>query len=383
MMSDIQKRTWAEINLDNIVHNYRAIKDRLPEGCRYLGVVKANAYGHGANAVAHTLEKAGADYLAVACLDEAVALRRDGILLPILILGHTPAEYVPELIANNITQAVTNEETAAAFNEEAKKVGKKLKVHIKVDTGMSRLGFQCAGDLFESGTQAIIRSCKLGCLDVEGIFTHFAVSDDPGLESSVAYTKAQHDLFLNVIKTCEDAGIHFEIRHCANTGASVNYLDPEYALDMVRPGISLYGYGDNGKYGLKPVMSLKTKVLTVKEYEPGTTISYGRLYKVEKPTRIGVLGIGYADGLFRALSNKASFLTEEGLAPQRGRICMDMCMIDLTGKDNVKEGSVVEIFGENCDIMPLCDILDTITYELVCAVSQRVPREYIYTKTKY
>ena len=273
-MSDIQKRTWAEINLDNIVHNYRAIKDRLPEGCRYLGVVKANAYGHGANAVAHTLEKAGADYLAVACLDEAVALRRDGILLPILILGHTPAEYVPELIANNITQAVTNEETAVAFNEEAKKVGKKLKVHIKVDTGMSRLGFQCAGDLFESGTQAIIRSCKLGCLDVEGIFTHFAVSDDPGLESSVAYTKAQHDLFLNVIKTCEDAGIHFEIRHCANTGASVNYLDPEYALDMVRPGISLYGYGDNGKYGLKPVMSLKTKVLTVKEYEPGTTISY-------------------------------------------------------------------------------------------------------------
>ena len=166
MMSDIQKRTWAEINLDNIVHNYRAIKDRLPEGCRYLGVVKANAYGHGANAVAHTLEKAGADYLAVACLDEAVALRRDGILLPILILGHTPAEYVPELIANNITQAVTNEETAVAFNEEAKKVGKKLKVHIKVDTGMSRLGFQCAGDLFESGTQAIIRSCKLGCLDV-------------------------------------------------------------------------------------------------------------------------------------------------------------------------------------------------------------------------
>ena len=346
-------------------------------------ITTANAYGHGANAVAHTLEKAGADYLAVACLDEAVALRRDGILLPILILGHTPAEYVPELIANNITQAVTNEETAVAFNEEAKKVGKKLKVHIKVDTGMSRLGFQCAGDLFESGTQAIIRSCKLGCLDVEGIFTHFAVSDDPGLESSVAYTKAQHDLFLNVIKACEDAGIHFEIRHCANTGASVNYLDPEYALDMVRPGISLYGYGDNGKYGLKPVMSLKTKVLTVKEYEPGTTISYGRLYKVEKPTRIGVLGIGYADGLFRALSNKASFLTEEGLAPQRGRICMDMCMIDLTGKDNVKEGSVVEIFGENCDIMPLCDILDTITYELVCAVSQRVPREYIYTKTKY
>ena len=377
-MSDLTKRTWAEVSLDNIVNNYQAIRSRIPESCKYLAVVKANAYGHGACAVAHAMENAGADYLAVACLDEAEELRSDGITLPILILGHTPSRFVKELIANNVTQAVTNEETAIAYNEEAKALGKKLRVHIKVDTGMSRLGFQCAGDLFDDGVSSIIRSCNLTNLDVEGIFTHFAVSDDPDVDSSVTYTKNQFSLFKNVINACEDGGIKFKIRHCANTGASVNYIE-EYALDMVRPGLSLYGYGDNGKYGLKPGMSLKTRVLTVKEYPADTTISYGRKYKTEGNTRIGVLGIGYADGLFRGLSNKCAFMTEQGYAEQRGRICMDMCMIDLTDKEDVKEDSIVEIFGENADINKLCDIIDTIPYELVCAVSRRVPRVYKYS----
>lgn len=377
-MSDSEKRTWAEVSLDNILHNYHAIKDRLPDGCRYLGVVKANAYGHGACAVAHALEAEGADYLAVACIDEAVELRRDGIMLPILILGYTPPEYVGELIANKVTQAVTNEDVAIQYDNEAKKTGEKLKIHIKVDTGMSRLGFQVSGDQFETGTQSIIRSCHLENLDVEGIFTHFAVSDDPEVTESVDYTKEQFALFMRTIASCEAAKVHFKIRHCANTGASVNYLD--YALDMVRPGLSLYGYGDNGKVDLKPAMTLKTKVMTVKEYEKGTSISYGRKFRTSDVTRIGVLGIGYADGLFRSLSNRCEFLTEQGMAPQRGRICMDMCMIDLTGKDDVKEGSVVEIFGENADINILCDIIDTIPYELVCAVSRRVPRVYKYSK---
>lgn len=377
-MSDLTKRTWAEINLDNIVHNYQAIRNRIPDTCKYLAVVKANAYGHGACAVAHAMENAGADYLAVACLDEAEELRSDGITLPILILGHTPARFVGELIANNITQAVTNEETALAYNEIASSLGRKLRVHIKVDTGMSRLGFQCSNDLFDTGVAEIIRSCNLSNLDVEGVFTHFAVSDDPDVDSSVSYTKNQFNLFMNVIKACEDGGIKFKIRHCANTGASVNYID-EYALDMVRPGLSLYGYGDNGKYDLKPGMTLKTRVLTVKEYPADTTISYGRKYMTEGNTRIGVLGIGYADGLFRGLSNKCAFMTEQGYAEQRGRICMDMCMIDLSDKDQVKEDSIVEIFGENADINKLCDIIDTIPYELVCAVSKRVPRVYKYT----
>lgn len=374
-MNDLQKRTWAEISLDNISHNYHAIRAALPEGCRFLGVVKADAYGHGALPVAKRLESEGADYLAVSCLDEALELRDGGVEMPILILGHTPHEYTQVLISNNITQTVTCLAKALEYSADAAALGMTLKIHIKLDTGMSRLGFLCAGEFFDEGVDNIIQSCRLPGLESEGIFTHFAVSDEPG-EDCEAYTREQFRLFTSVIEAVEKrGGIHFAIRHCANSGAVVSY--PETALDMVRPGLLLYGYGDeSGKLGLKPCMRLVTTVSTIKFYEPGTSVSYGRRFTTERRTRMGVLAIGYADGLPRLISNKCSFAVKGGFAPQRGSICMDMCMADLTDLPEVDVGSEVELFGEKNSIYKLSDAAQTIPYELLCAVSKRVPRVY-------
>ena len=374
-MNDLQKRTWAEIRLGNIRHNYEAIRAALPRGCRFLGVVKADAYGHGSLRISRLLQEAGADYLAVSCLDEALELRQGGITVPILILGHTPPEYTARLISLDITQTVTCLAKALEYSAEASRLGRELKIHIKLDTGMSRLGYLCAGEHFGEGVKNVIDSCRLPGLIHEGIYTHFAVSDQED-EDSREYTLRQFRLFMNVISAIEERGdIHFYLRHCANSGAVVNY--PETALDMVRPGLLLYGYGDKGKLGLRPCMRLVTTVSTIKFYEPGTSISYGRRYVTDRRTRMGVLAIGYADGLFRAASNKCAFAAGSGLAPQRGTICMDMCMVDLTELPEVDVGSQVELFGEKCSIYQLSQAAGTIPYELLCSVSKRVPRVYL------
>lgn len=376
-MNDLQKRTWAEIRLENLRHNYRAIRSALPEGCRFLGVVKADAYGHGALPVSRLLQAEGADYLAVSCLDEALELRRGGITMPILILGHTPHEYCPVLIEQNITQTVTCLAKALEYSEEAVKLGGTLKIHIKLDTGMSRLGFLCGGAHFEEGVDNIIRSCSLPGLESEGVYTHFAVSDVEDAESE-SYTRGQFELFMRVIAEVEKrGGIKFSIRHCANSGAVASY--PEMALDMVRPGLLLYGYGDtSGRLGLRPCMRLVSTVSTIKIYDSGVSVSYGRRFVTERRTRMGVLAVGYADGLPRIVSNKCSFAAGHGFAPQRGSICMDMCMIDLTDLPEVDVGSEVELFGERNSIYKLSDAAGTIPYELLCSVSKRVPRVYIW-----
>lgn len=373
-MNDLQKRTWAEISLPNILHNYKAIRASLPEGCRFLGVVKADAYGHGSLQVSRLLQDAGADYLAVSCLDEALELRRGGITMPILILGHTPAEYTETLIDERLTQTVTCLAKALEYSAAADALGKTLKIHIKLDTGMSRLGFLCAGGMFDEGVDNVIQSCRLPALEPEGIYTHFSVSDEPD-EESREYTLKQFELFMAVIAAVKErGGIEFKLRHCANSGATVNY--PEMALDMVRPGLLLYGYGDGGKLGLKPCMRLVTTVSTIKFYEPGTSVSYGRRYITDRRSRMGVLAIGYADGLPRLISNKCSFAVAGGFAPQRGSICMDMCMVDLSELPLADVGMEVEIFGEQSDIYKLSDAAQTIPYELLCSVSKRVPRVY-------
>ena len=228
---------------------------------------------------------------------------------------------------------------------------------------------------------AIAEAVSLPGLRAEGIFTHFAVSDEPG-EENREYTLAQFGLFMSVIEKLGQKGITFPIRHCANTGATIHY--PEMALDMVRPGLLLYGYGDDtGSFPVKPCMTLKTRVAAIKEYDEGTTVSYGRRFTAKRPTRVAVLCVGYADGLPRLSSGKCSYLTELGPAPQVGSICMDMCMIDITdlpaSPDNapcVREDSVVEIFGEHAPLTALSDAAMTIPYELLCAVSKRVPRIY-------
>ena len=373
-MSDLEKRTWAEISLENIRHNYRAVRAVLPEGCRFLGVVKANAYGHGALQVSRTLEDAGADYLAVSCLDEAMELRDGGITMPILILGHTPVEYTRMLLENNITQTVTNLRKAEEYSAEALRLGGTLRIHIALDTGMSRLGFLCRGERFDGGVENVVRACRLPGLEPEGVFTHFAVSDEEGAENE-RYTREQFLLFRTVIEAAEAQGVHFALRHCANTGATLCY--PEMCLDMVRPGLLLYGYGDpTGRLGLRPCMRFMTKVSTIKHYPAGIDVSYGRRFTTERPTRMGVVGAGYADGLPRILSNRCTFAAGEGFAPQRGSICMDMCMIDLTDRPEVKVDSEVEIFGPRSSLETLAQTAQTIPYELMCAVSRRVPRVY-------
>lgn len=374
MESDL-RRTWAEVNLDAIAYNYRKIKEKIGKNVKFLGVVKADAYGHGSVQVSRLLSEEGADYLAVSSADEALELRVNGIKLPILILGHTPKEQVAELIKYDITQAVTCKAKADEYSSEAVKCGGTLKVHIKVDTGMSRLGYLCDDGLFDTGVAGIVEACNLPGLYAEGIFTHFAEADEFG-DAADNYTKHQFELFTNVIKAVEECGVHFEIRHCANTGAVARF--PETYLDMVRPGLLLYGYGEFAKeLGLKPAMALKTTVSTIKIYPEGTAISYGGIYVTDKKTRIGVLPYGYADGFLRSLSNKCSLYTKEGPAKLRGKICMDMCMIDITDMLTVDVGSEVEVFGEKNPIEELSNIAGTIPYELTCAVSKRVPRMYI------
>ena len=374
-MENPSKRTWAEISLPALSHNYHAIRAVLPPECRFLGVVKADAYGHGALRVSELLQREGADYLAVSCLDEALELRRGGITMPILILGHTPVEYTSVLLENRLTQTATCLAKEVEYSEEAGRLGGVLKLHIKLDTGMSRLGYLCAGSYFDEGVRNIVRSCALPNLEYEGIYTHFAVSDETDPESQ-AYTKAQFELFTGMIRRLEEQeGIRFPIRHCANSGAVMH--NPECLLDMVRPGLLLYGYGDDGKLGLQPAMRLVTTVSTIKIYEPGTFVSYGRRFETKRTTRMGVIAAGYADGLPRLSYGKCSYRVAGRLVPQCGTICMDMCMVDLTDHEKAEVGSEVELFGPENDIHMLSDAAQTIPYELLCSVTKRVPRVYI------
>ena len=368
------KRTWAEVRLEHIVHNMKAIRAALPAGTKFLGVVKADAYGHGAVPTALALQEQGADYLAVSCLDEALELRSGGVKLPILILGHTPVEYLPRLIEEDLTQTVSNLAKAREYDAACEKLNGHLRIHIKLDTGMSRLGFLCAGEHFAAGVENVAAACACPRLIPEGIYTHFAVSDEPGPEAE-AYTRAQFRLFTDMLSALEARGLRFALRHCANSGAVLH--DPETALDMVRPGLLLYGYGDAGRLGLKPAMRLVTRVATIKHYEPGTRISYGGHFTTARRTRMGVIPIGYADGLVRCLSDRCAFAVAGGMAPQRGRICMDMCMIDLTELPEAAIDSHVEIFGETASLDELARAAGTIPYELLCSVSKRVPRIYV------
>lgn len=375
MEEPILRRTWAEIDLGALEHNYREARRRIGPGVKYLGVVKADAYGHGAVQISRKLEELGADYLAVSSFDEARELRNAKIQLPILILGHTPPEMVPQLISYHITQAVSARAKAEEYSAAAQACGGVLKVHMKVDTGMSRLGFLVRGAHFEGGVEAIAASCDLPGLDAEGIFTHFAVSDEDD-KPSEDYTREQFQVFMDVLEALKQRGRTFAIRHCANSGALARY--PEMYLDMVRPGIALYGVGaDAERLNLRPVMSLKSSVSTIKVYDSETDISYGRTYHTTKKTRVGVLPIGYADGFFRGLSNRMSVVTASGPAPQLGRICMDMCMVNLTDLPEVHVGDEVEIFGARQSVDALAAILNMIPYELTCSVSKRVPREYL------
>ena len=374
-MESTLKRTWAEISLDNLTHNFETIRRQVGPKAKLLGVVKADAYGHGAVRVAKHLERLGAGYLAVSNLDECEELRVNGIMLPILMLGFTPADQAERILKNDMTQAVPNLAIAEAYSSAAVHAGGTMKVHIKLDTGMGRLGFQCDDAHFDASLRDILKILTLPGLDVEGVFTHFCVSDEAA-DECVEFTKIQHDRFLRMIDAVETQGnFRFRLHHCCNAGGIASY--PEWAWDMVRCGIILYGTGDLAeRMGMKPVMTVKTTVSTIKDFDPDTSISYGRQFFTTRPSRIAVLPIGYADGLFRALSGKLRVLTPYGEAQPVGRICMDMCMIDVTDLPQLRVGDEIEVFGEHQLIETAAKQCGTISYELLCAVSKRVPRYY-------
>ena len=369
-MEQTQMRTWAEIDLDALAHNYRALRSNLEPGCRFVGVVKANAYGHGAVPVAKKLEKLGAEYLAVACLDEAVELREAGVTAPILILGGTPGQFAAELLRYDITQTVFDLSTAKEYSKAAAEAGKPMKVHIKADTGMWRLGFSG-----ENRVGSIKEAYQLPGLDCEGLFTHFADAD-----GSEEYTMGQFTDFLDLRDALAKEGITFKINHCAASAAMLHY--PCTHLDMVRPGIALYGhYPDEGSVGLDgpgliPVMTLKTRVAAVRTLPAGSCVSYGRTYVLSRESRLAVLPIGYADGLHRGLSNAMEVAFDGQRAPIVGRVCMDLCMADVTDLPQVKAGDVAEVFGKTLSAEDKANVLGTISYECLTSISRRVPRIY-------
>ena len=372
-------RTWAEINLDNLTHNIEVIRRQVGPKTKILGVVKGDAYGHGAVRVAKHLETIGADYIAVSNIDECEELRVNGVKLPILMLGYTPSYEADRILRLDMTEAIQNLRIARAFSEKAITLGKKMKVHVKLDTGMGRLGFQCDDANFDQSLRDILEIVKLPGLDVEGIFTHFCVSDEEG-EEYETFTRLQYERFRKMIDAIESSsdGFKFRIKHCCNAGAICSYTDFIEEGDMVRCGIIMYGTGEIAEQmGMKPLMTVKSTVSTIKLFDADASISYGRTYFTDRPSRIGVMPIGYADGFFRNLSNKFSVMTPSGLAPITGRICMDMTMIDLTDHPEVGVGDVIEIYGEKNLINEAAKICNTISYELLCAVSKRVPRYYI------
>ena len=375
------KRTWADVSLDHLEQNYRALRAHIPDGCRMLGVMKADAYGHGAVPVSHALAELGADYLAVSNLDEAVQLRRGGIRLPILILGCTPADYADTMVFMDITQEVHSLAYAQELDRALAGTNYILNVHLKLDTGMTRIGFFAYDD--ERTLAELVQAAGLAHLHVEGVFMHFCAADSTAPDD-VAFTREQYRRFTAMLDALAASGVKPEIRHCANSGATLLY--PEYAMDMVRPGIAMYGHAPSadteGIVDLRPMMSLHTTIAQLRDVPAGIAVSYGRTYWTEKPIRMAVLPVGYADGLSRALSGRVTFRLHGKTVRGVGRICMDMCMVDVTDVPQAQVGDELTLFGYDedgvlCPCERLAEQLGTISYELLCGVNKRIPRIYL------
>lgn len=372
------KRVWAEINLDNLIYNFNCARRVLSENTKLCCVVKADAYGHYAPRVARELEAAGADFFAVSNIDEAIQLRNSEIKRPILILGYTPAECADILAKYDVAQCVYSLEYAHMLSDCALKNGVKVKMHIKVDSGMGRLGFRYYS---EGVISDIAEAYSLGGLIAEGIFTHFAMSDEG--EAGREYTVSQYNKFSDIVNRLKTLGLTFEYVHCANTAAAFDYAD--FQMNAVRIGIALYGLTPSSQslkgVDLKPVMALKTVVSQVKVLRRGEAVSYGCDFVADREMRIATVPLGYADGLWRSNGNGALKLWIKNIpAPIIGRICMDQLMLDVSEIKGVTIGDEVTVFGtdgsENT-ANTLASLNGTINYEIVCAVGKRVPRVFI------
>lgn len=367
-------RVYANIDLDAISNNIKAAKETLSMGTKIMAIIKADGYGHGAVPIARELSGL-VDAYGVAIVEEGIELRNAGINKPILILGYTAVEQISEVIAYDITQTVFQYEVAKLMDEEAKRQGKIAKVHIKLDTGMGRIGYQPCKESIEE----IVRISKLENIDIEGIYTHFACADMKDKTSA----NEQLSKFITFTKELNQAGVNTPIMHASN---SAGIMDMNYAnLDMVRCGITTYGLYPSEEVNksnlvIKPAMELKTHISFVKELGPGHGIGYGSTFITDKTMTIATVPVGYADGYSRALSNKGRVLVRGKSAPIIGRVCMDQFMIDVSSIPGVMQGDVVTLIGkdgeEEITVEEIGDLSYSFNYEVVCNVGKRIPRVY-------
>ncbi len=376
------KRTWAEISLNAIEHNYNVIRNKVADDTKVCCVIKADGYGHGAVELSQIYEKLGADFFAVSNIDEGIEIRKSGSKLPIVILGYTPISEAENLAEYDISQAVFSLEYAKELSEKCVEEDCICKMHIKVDSGMSRIGFMCQEfPRDEYSIEEICEACCLPNLEVEGLFTHFCVSDEDA--EGREFTNKQYENFIHVRDSLKKRGVDISVVHCSNSGAIEDY--PETCCDMVRAGIILYGLAPSSKLAdrldLVPAMTLKTVVAFVKEVQKGATISYGRTFTADRKMKIATVPIGYADGFIRQNAKDGYMMVNGKKAKIVGRICMDQTMLDVTDIEDVKTGDEVVVFGTGENGEPTADSLaentGTINYETVCLVGKRVPRIYI------
>jgi alanine racemase len=356
-------RLWAEIDLDRLARNYRTAQSHTKG--KIMPVIKADAYGHGAVRTALALREAGAGFFAVATPEEAEQLRRHGVDCGILLLGAAPAAHIPALADAGVTLCVPDRETAAAYKKALG--GRPVDVHIKFNTGMTRLGLPAATAIWDSLEIA-------NELNVTGLFTHFAAADDPGEDS---FTQSQFDGFMKICEGLRLRGLKDTILHTANSAALLAY--PNTHLDYARPGLMLYGYSPlETPCGLQPVLSLHTSIMQIHSVPKGTTVSYGRTWTAERESLIATVPVGYADGLSRALSGQGMYMLLRGeKAPVAGRICMDFCALDVTGIPGAAKGDLVTVLGDDIDAGQHARMAGTIAWEILCSVGRRVPRVYI------
>ncbi len=373
MTNSITAPTWAEINLDNIKYNLNNIKKLLKEDTKICGVVKANAYGHGSIQISKLLEREKVDYLAVARLEEGIELRQNSITTPILCLGYIPNEGLIEGIKNRISLTVYSYKTAKIINDISKELDLITKIHIKIDTGMSRIGLKPN----IKSINEILDIYKLSNIEIEGVYTHFATAD----ESSKEFTYKQVQQYNMVIEELEKLGIDIPIKHVSNSAATMDLRELNY--NMVRCGIVLYGHYPSDDVNkdilkLKPAMTLKTRISHIKEIEPNTGVSYGLKYISKSTEKIVTLSIGYADGFTRIQNNPKVYINGHTFDIV-GRICMDQCMAKINEDIDIKVGDEVIIFSEseNECVENISNDLKTINYEVLCMISRRVERIYM------
>lgn len=370
------QRVIAEINLDNIAKNMSNIRKAVNSNSKIMAIVKADAYGHGCVEVSKTCLYNGADWLGVAILEEAIELRQNNILEPILILGNTIKNRFDQLLKYDITQTVFSFEMAKNLSNIAKKMNKTAKIHIKIDTGMSRIGFLPT----ENDIQEIVKISKLPFIKITGIFTHFSTAD----EKDKTFSKQQFEKFMWVISKLEKQGIKNILKHVSNSGAILDLN--EYNLDMVRAGIIIYGMYPSlqvkKNIDIFPAMTIKTYISYIKELDKGMSVSYCRTYFTNKKTKIATIPVGYADGYSRIMSNNAKVIIKGQYANVIGNICMDQFMVDITHIKDAKIGDSVILIGEENGISILAEDLaklqNTINYEVVCTIGKRIPR--VFTK---